>query len=1030
MRLSIDPSRHAADPSPAGRAATLGLFLALAAAATAAILWAFFRSDEIAPRPPSPPATRGAAASGPAPGSIEATKVGHEERGAAADAKRTGGAANASPGAVAARGRVATPAGEPIGGALVRFVPADAAAIAPVANDGYLVAPEIVPEHFEPGPLRDALAAARHAITGDDGTFEIEIPASATSGQLLAWAPGRTLATRGLSLPAAAGEGEEHAFTLEPAAAVRGTVRDEATGDAAAHMSVLAAIEKSSDSPIRAIVADGSARARTGADGRYSLVGLAPGNLKIVPRTGASLFVGIPLRQGREVMATAGETADGVDFEVVRGGRVRGIVSDGSGAPVPRAELTAIGHDALAASMRGDLEPYAIAAETKTRSAADGSFEIRGLPLDRAAAVLASAEGFAPSRTEVAALTAAAPDADVAVVLGHGSIVSGIVFDAAGAPAPGTELNISPAMSSLLGVDGLALASAGGKRSAVSDEAGRFVFENLPAGEYSIRPGEPNPYDTFDQAGIGTSVTVDGIAPAEGVEVRLAAPPPAGGDGVISGVVKDDRGEPVADAAVKIESEGAGLFAMFGAGGGGSAKTRADGSFRAGRLDREKTFRVAASRAGHAAAEVKGVAPGSPPVELVLTRSASIAGVVVTADGTPATPPFTVRVVSGEERTAAQSFAELMPDALKSKSRSGETAAGGEGGTFSIPEVMPGLVAVVAEVPGYAPARSPSIGLAPGEAATGIALRVSVGSTLRGTVTLADGAPVRRATVTARPVSETDKVDVLRQMMPNLVRAGARDATTGEDGRFEIAHLASGRYALSAEHAEYAPSREVKVFLAEDAAVTAPAIVMSAGGTIEGKAIEKEKGRAGLLVQLMGEGPMQMSSTDADGKFLIERLPPGGYLLNVLDASSMAAGKGMKMKSKPVEIVADETVKVEFLFGVGVKVHGRVSGAKSASGMMVVTLRRPGGPGPEDVDPLEFSTQLDSARYQAGVAIVGADGTYVIEDIEPGTYVLELPVMPSDPLDFESYSKMDRTPPFRREVTVEKKDLEVDIFVP
>jgi hypothetical protein len=390
-----------------------------------------------------------------------------------------------------------------------------------------------------------------------------------------------------------------------------------------------------------------------------------------------------------------------------------------------------------------------------------------------------------------------------------------------------------------------------------------------------------------------------------------------------------------------------------------------------------------------------------------------------------------VRVEPAEAASPGQAIADMMPNALGKTSE--RSAAGLPDGSFSITDVPPGLVALVAEVPGFASSPSTPIALAPGDAVAGLALRVSLGATVRGLVTLSDGSPVRKATVTLRPVAEDDKASSIRRLMPALARKGARDATTDDDGRYEIAYLAAGRYVSAAEHAEYAPSPETKIFLKEDAVETAPVIVLSMGSAIDGIALENGKGRAGLLVQVMGEGPLQMSSTDADGKFLVQRLPPGGYVVNVIDASAMAAGKGMKLKSKPVDVAQDETAHVEFLFGVGVKVHGRVSGGSSggsALGMQIVTLRRPGGPNPEETDPLEFSGQMDAARYQAGVAIVGADGTYVIEDIEPGTYILEIPVLPSDPLDFEGYSKIDRTPKFRRELVVEAKDVEVDIFVP
>ena len=54
---------------------------------------------------------------------------------------------------------------------------------------------------------------------------------------------------------------------------------------------------------------------------------------------------------------------------------------------------------------------------------------------------------------------------------------------------------------------------------------------------------------------------------------------------------------------------------------------------------------------------------------------------------------------------------------------------------------------------------------------------------------------------------------------------------------------------------------------------------------------------------------------------------------------------------------------------------------------------------------------------------------YEIPDIEPGAYIIEVAKMPDDPTDMAAYEKMDRTPPFRKEITVEKKYLELDIEI-
>src|SRR6185503_15442915 len=117
------------------------------------------------------------------------------------------------------------------------------------------------------------------------------------------------------------------------------------------------------------------------------------------------------------------------------------------------------------------------------------------------------------------------------------------------------------------------------------------------------------------------TVTVDGVAPKDGVELRIGPATETGGEGVITGVVKDDRGDPIEGATVKLTAEGEGLFSFLGSNGGATATSRADGLFRAKDLDSTKTFKIDANREGHAAASLSAVAAGGSPIEIVLTRS-------------------------------------------------------------------------------------------------------------------------------------------------------------------------------------------------------------------------------------------------------------------------------------------------------------------------------------------------------------------------------------------------------------------------
>ena len=124
----------------------------------------------------------------------------------------------------------------------------------------------------------------------------------------------------------------------------------------------------------------------------------------------------------------------------------------------------------------------------------------------------------------------------------------------------------------------------------------------------------------------------------------------------------------------------------------------------------------------------------------------------------------------------------------------------------------------------------------------------------------------------------------------------------------------------------------------------------------------------------------------------------------------------------------DPEEDVCLVFGKGSKIRGVIEGLP-AGGMKFIQLRRPGGLGPEDVNPLDMEQGMAQAKFLAGMAMV--QGTaYEIEDVEPGTYILEIPRIPDNPMDLGAYAKMaDRSPWYRTEITVESRDIEHDIKI-
>jgi hypothetical protein len=206
-------------------------------------------------------------------------------------------------------------------------------------------------------------------------------------------------------------------------------------------------------------------------------------------------------------------------------------------------------------------------------------------------------------------------------------------------------------------------------------------------------------------------------------------------------------------------------------------------------------------------------------------------------------------------------------------------------------------------------------------------------------------------------------------------------------------------------------------------------LVLQRGGAIAGKILEQEKPKGGMLVQLMGgKGAMKQLMTDGTGEFWFNNLQAGEYILNIMDMAALQKG-AMSVKNRVVNVENERTSEVTIAIGAGRKVFGKVKNYPAAP-MRVLTLRKPGGPNPEDVKTMDMKASLESAKFQVGVGIVTQDDKYEIVDIEPGTYILEAPRMPANPADFESYAKMEnRAPFFRKEITLKDEDLELDVEI-
>ena len=294
-------------------------------------------------------------------------------------------------------------------------------------------------------------------------------------------------------------------------------------------------------------------QAKTDAEGKYRITDVPLGSyfvtpvapVYIVPGAGRLAFAADP------VVITGGETIDGIDFSLVRGGVVTGKVVDAEGRPVIEQAVSLQSADQSA--QRGGFPGFA-AGVGGARTDDRGIYRIYGVAAGRylvtvgAQQRLSAYSAVMGQQAYKQTFYPDAADASQATVVevaegeevGHVDItvggrveeysVTGQVIDkGSGAPVPNVGFTLS------------VLAGGGGRQRAMglmtlpvfSDGAGQFRVDNVPAGRYviSLSPqtsngmsGQSAPFDVINQDVNGVLVPavsgagLSGFVALEGVQ--------------------------------------------------------------------------------------------------------------------------------------------------------------------------------------------------------------------------------------------------------------------------------------------------------------------------------------------------------------------------------------------------------------------------------------------------------------------------------------------------------------------------------
>jgi protocatechuate 3,4-dioxygenase beta subunit len=513
-----------------------------------------------------------------------------------------------------------------------------------------------------------------------------------------------------------------------------------------------------------------------------------------------------------------GEAAEGVEVRLSKGGVVTGRVLEArTGRPIldaaVRAELSG------GEQRRGMFRIGGEGGDDEATTDAEGRYEIAGLA--PGTWVLTASHPEWSEATASVELKDAPATADIR--LGRGGAVGGTVL-AAGRPVAGAQVTLSAAGDT--GFRAGAGMSGGSEQSALSDEGGRFRFERLSPGRYTLAAA------LRDQSSAPAEAVVTGD---DAQEVQLLLSEGALVRGLVTGLPD------ALLAGVNVSAQGQDYFATTRTAAGGSFELagvpeglltlRANaGDFLTGSRSASTTLAIAAGQAEAAA-------------EIVFEQGFRVDG-YVTRGGRP----------------VADAMVMAFPEGGSRRSASGRTD---EAGGYALEGLDEGRYTITADAQGGGP------------------IRRTVDIT--GDTTIDLEAPPARLGGT---VVEADSGRPLGEVAVRIEDEGGgmrfvNVATTDSSGRFGFEDLEPRRYRVSFQKAAYqVETRELTA--AEESDVR---VEMRRG---EGIALEARDGifatpLRGLFVRALdGAGQTAFAgglSLDSEGRGEVPSLKPGVYEL-------------------------------------------------------------------------------------------------------------------------------------------------------
>ncbi len=512
-----------------------------------------------------------------------------------------------------------------------------------------------------------------------------------------------------------------------------------------------------------------------------------------------------------------------VVIKLTKSGVVRGVVVDESGNHIAGAEVFV---------MQGGF-PESPSREQYARTNGDGTFEVRGLPLE---AVSLHVRHASYADTKIQAEPASTDKAEeMTVRLTAGASVSGKVLDSDGTGVADEQVNLT--------AEGAWFEA----RSTYTLEDGSFRFDAVKPGTYMSTTGP------FEQGGRGLSKSGIQVGESGVVTVEFRTPAAAG---TVTGLVSL-AGKPVAGARVT-------LVDARGAEKAVAVSTDETGRFVAPGLQYGSVRITAKTTGGLIGSLTASVAEGAAPTDVTVEiGSATIA--VRTLDD------------QGEVASGCWISIELVGAEDEGWGRVKDNGNSDVDGRYLSKGLQPGTYTLRVNRVDYAQYVSPAFTLAEGEAKDLGDVRIARGVVLQGVVKNDAGSPVEKATVS------------LKDMAGREIQLFSM-ATSGSDGRYAMHGVEAGRYIVHVQakgHAHVNQEVEISEAGASMNAVLARGcgvqvlIVDPSGAPVTGARVRlfDDKGAQVTRTISLANFDTGRRYTDGEGKTRLDDLAAGSYVV-------------------------------------------------------------------------------------------------------------------------------------------------------